>query len=303
MPDPVELFPEIANIYDFPSVHADMVFDVTRVRAYRDAIKSTVNSGDVVADVGAGTGLLSFLCLQAGARRVHAIERTNVISWARELAYRNGYLDQMVFHNADARETELAEKVDVIVSELMGHAAFEEGMAETISIAKDRFLTPSGRTIPASVVLRAALANEVDLYEHYIDAWEHFDGIDYSLMREKAIDGIYLLNVNPDHLCSDDQIILDDNFTEAPRNLEKSITFRSSRAGQVNGLVLWFDARLTSSVYLSSSPGSHTHWMQCFAPLHRPITVCSDEEIAVRISMRFRNNIGDPFLFRVSYER
>ena len=74
MLDPVELFPEVPNIYAFPCVHADMVFDKSRVAAYRDAINETVKPGDVVADLGSGTGLLSFLCLQAGAARVHAIE-------------------------------------------------------------------------------------------------------------------------------------------------------------------------------------------------------------------------------------
>ncbi len=89
MLDPVELFPEVANIYEFPSVHADLVFDETRVRAYRDAITATVKEGDVIADVGAGTGLLTFLCLKAGARKVHSIERSNVIHWAKELVFRS----------------------------------------------------------------------------------------------------------------------------------------------------------------------------------------------------------------------
>ena len=81
MLDPVELFPEVPNIYAFPCGHADMVFDKSRVAAYRDAINETVKPGDVVADLGSGTGLLSFLCLQAGAARVHAIERSDVIDF------------------------------------------------------------------------------------------------------------------------------------------------------------------------------------------------------------------------------
>ena len=184
MLDPVELFPEVPNIYDFPSVHADMIFDEARVRAYREAINATVKEGDIVADLGAGTGLLSFLCLQAGAAKVHAVERSNVIDWARELAERNGFSDCIEFHQKDAREVNLGVKVDVIVSELMGHVAFEEGMAETISVAKERFLTPGGHSIPDSVTLKAALVNERDLYRDYIDIWNKFDGIDYSVMRE-----------------------------------------------------------------------------------------------------------------------
>ena len=303
MLDPVELFPEIANIYDFPSVHADLVFDQTRVRAYREAINATVNKGDVVADLGAGTGLLTFLCLQAGARRVHAIERSEVINWAREIADRNAFSSRIVFHECDAREAQLNEQVDVLVSELMGHAAFEEGMAETISVAKNHFLAPNGRIIPRSVTLKAALANQEEVYRNYIDVWRQFDGIDYSPMREKAVRGTYLLNINPDHVCSDSRVVVAEDFTDKPRNLEKTIIFKCKRAGPVNGLVFWFDAKLTSTIFLSSEPNSQTHWMQCFAPLQNPLSVSRSEEIPIAVQIRFRNNPNDPFLFQVSCER
>ena len=66
--EPSELFPEVPNLYEFPSVHADMLLDNARVDAYSRAVAIAVRPGDVVADVGTGTGLLSFLSLQAGAR-------------------------------------------------------------------------------------------------------------------------------------------------------------------------------------------------------------------------------------------
>ena len=303
MLDPVELFPEIANIYDFPSVHADLVFDQTRVGAYRDAINATVTEGDVVADLGAGTGLLTFLCLQAGARKVHAIERSEAIAWAREIADRNDFSSRIVFHKCDAREAQLDEKVNVLVSELMGHAAFEEGMAETISVAKSHFLAPNGRIIPRSVILKAALASQDDFYRTYIDVWRQFDGIDYSSMREKAVRGAYLLDIRPDQVCSDSHVVLAENFTASPRSLKKTFVFKSWRTCTINGLVFWFDAKLTSDICLSSGPNSRTHWMQCFTPLEDPLSVSSGEEIPITVQFGFRNNRSEPFLFHVSCER
>ena len=67
--EPSELFPEVPNLYEFPSVHLDMLQDRTRLRAYRRAIERTVRPGNVVVDVGTGTGVLAFLALELSVHR------------------------------------------------------------------------------------------------------------------------------------------------------------------------------------------------------------------------------------------
>ncbi len=52
MLDPTELFPEVPNIYDFPSVHAGMLYDDERVAKYSTAIRQVVKEDDVVEDRG-----------------------------------------------------------------------------------------------------------------------------------------------------------------------------------------------------------------------------------------------------------
>ncbi len=55
-----------------------MLADKARCEAYEIAIKQNVNPKSIVADVGAGAGLLSALCLHAGAKKVIAIEETDI---------------------------------------------------------------------------------------------------------------------------------------------------------------------------------------------------------------------------------
>ena len=71
-------------------VHRTMICDRVRTEAFRRAIDSVVRPGDVVLDVGAGSGILSVLAARAGAARVYAVERTSAAVLAQELAAANG---------------------------------------------------------------------------------------------------------------------------------------------------------------------------------------------------------------------
>ncbi|MCJ7653068.1 MAG: 50S ribosomal protein L11 methyltransferase [Actinobacteria bacterium] len=296
MLEPTELFPEVPNLYEFPSVHADMVFDQERVGRYSEAIANVVRPGDVVADIGTGTGLLAFLSLKAGARRVHAIERSPAIRWAKMLAETHGYADRICFYNEDSRSVELPEKVDVVVSELIGHIAFEEGMVESLFDAKRRFLACEGKMIPKRVELRVTPVAEREVYRDYIDRWGEVAGIDYSPLREEAIKACYVTTLSDRELLSEPQTFFEVSFDgdKAPK-LQGERVFVISRSGELNGIALWFNAELTPGVGISSGPWTSTHWGQCFAPVSEPIRVKRGDRVSVRLIMKLRDEPKDVF--------
>jgi protein arginine N-methyltransferase 1 len=53
-----------------------MLADQVRMESYQRAIHEVVKKGDVVADIGTGSGILSFFAVQAGGRKVFAIEQS-----------------------------------------------------------------------------------------------------------------------------------------------------------------------------------------------------------------------------------
>jgi len=304
MLDPTELFPEVPNLYEFPSVHAGMLYDEERVAKYSAAINQVIKKGDVVADIGTGTGLLAFLCLKAGAKRVHAIERSSAIDWAKQIADKNGFSDSIIFYKQDSRDCNLPEKVDVVVSELIGHIAFEEGMAESLFDAKERFLVTNGVMLPERVVLKVALVEENEVYPECIDCWQDIGGIDYSLMREEAVKACYLSSLNDRNLLSEPKIFFSVNFKERCQlNLQDKHSFKVCRSGKINGIALWFEAYLSSNVTLSSGPWARTHWKQCFAPIATPLPVEIDDRLCVNINMQLRNTKHDSFQFEYKIKR
>ncbi len=304
MLEPSELFPEIPNLYEFPSVHADMLFDEERVNNYSKAIEQSIKPGDVVVDIGTGTGLLAFLCLKSGAERVHAIDRSAAIKWAKALSEKNGFSEKIMFYNKDSRETNLPEKADMIVSELIGHIGFEEGMVESLYDAKERFLRPGGKIIPKKVSLRVALAAETRIYSDCIDCWKPIKGIDYSILREEAVRACYLTNINDRDLVSEPQTFFLVDFIEDDKPVLKGEKiFFACRNNLVNGIAIWFDASLTNGISLSSNPWVTTHWKQCFAPVEQPVSVKAGDRLSVKLELHLRSKPSDKFEFAMAIHK
>jgi protein arginine N-methyltransferase 1 len=130
------------------SEHEEMLSDSVRVNAYHQAIQQNVAAGDVVLDLGTGTGLLAFMASRAGAAKVYAIEHSDFIEVARELAQHNN-ITNIEFVQANSREFTPPERVDVVIHEQMGDELFNENMLENLLDLRARALKPNGRLLPS----------------------------------------------------------------------------------------------------------------------------------------------------------
>ena len=130
--------------------HGHMVTDKLRTDAYAQALEQDIKTGDVVAEIGTGTGIFALLACRFGARRVYAFEPSAVIELAREIATANGFADRIEFIPKMSLESALPERADVIVSDVHGVLPFfNRGLLSLID-ARNRFLAPHGRMIPRS---------------------------------------------------------------------------------------------------------------------------------------------------------
>ena len=127
------------------SEHEEMLSDSVRVDAYHRAIARHVEPGDVVLDLGTGSGLLAFMASHAGARKVYAIEHSDFIDVAREIARHNGFTN-IEFIQTNSREFRPPEPVDVLLHEQMGDELFNENLLENVLDLRDRSLRPPARS-------------------------------------------------------------------------------------------------------------------------------------------------------------
>src|SRR5579859_3580919 len=100
--------------------YGSMVSDPVRMNAYADALRRVVTPNSVVLDIGTGPGFFAILACQLGARRVVAIEPDNVVEIARRVAAANHCADKIEFIQDLSFNVSLAERADVIVSDLRG---------------------------------------------------------------------------------------------------------------------------------------------------------------------------------------
>ena len=274
-------------------VHRSMICDRVRTDAFRRAIDSVVRPGDIVLDVGAGTGILSLFAARAGAARVYAVERTTVAVLAQELAAANGVEEIVRVIHGDVMDVELPERVDVIVSEWLGGFGIDEGMLVPVIAARDRWLKPGGVMVPCSVTAWAGLVHDRYLGETLGFLQDNpyglrLDGLVEMTINEILYSGIFRhLNEGdrrsgPGRLWTTDADLIPLERAEAPHEAETLLQVRDP--GTANALALWFSADLAPGTSLSVGPGDPpTHWGMTTAPLRSPVELAPGMVVRARV--------------------
>jgi len=258
-----------------------------RTGSYGQAISRVVRAGDVVVDIGCGSGILSFLACRAGARHVYAIESEAVIEMAKLVAAKNGFQDKITFFNDVSFAVELPEKADVIVTETMGTFGFEEGILGSLTDARDRFLKPGGKLIPHSVELFLVPVEMPQFYEHVVEFWVHgCQGFDFSPIRELTVNNFHPLKLHEGTFLSEPARVEPIVFAETKlAEIDTKVSFYASRRGRCHGLAGWFNAELMPGLQISNGPGDKgSHWGLAFFPLDRPVVVDRGNRIQAEIS-------------------
>ena len=138
-----------------PVEHARMLHDDRRTGEYLAALGQAVRPGDVVLDIGTGSGVLAIAAARAGARHVYAVEASDIAEVAERVFAVNDMADRITLVAGWSRQIELPEPPDLLVSEVIGNEPFEEEILETTLDARCRLLKPGARRAPNALTLFA----------------------------------------------------------------------------------------------------------------------------------------------------
>jgi SAM-dependent methyltransferase len=126
--------------------------DVSRTKLFKTAILRSVKPGDIVLDLGSGSGILSMFAAQAGAEKVYAVEvDPSLCERLRINAVANGFGDVIEVVCADARELQLPVAIDVVIAEMIETWLLDElQMPALNALQRSGIIKPNVRLIPAN---------------------------------------------------------------------------------------------------------------------------------------------------------
>lgn len=270
--------------------HAFCLTDTgSRLDQFAAAIAARVRPGDLVLDLGAGTGILSFLACRAGARRVYAIESGASLEFARLLATRNGFADRIELIGKPSTQVVLPERVTVIVGDIHDTFGLQARGLTSIVDARQRFLSPNGTIVPCRIQLMTVPVEASDIYQRTIDVWGRYvHGIDLSPMRTLAINQPTAARIERSQCLAEPAALATINLMEVMQpHVRGTSQMEVTRDGTLHGICGCFVTTLAEGVQMGNVPGdsSTTNFAQAFFPIESPVAVCAGDRVAVRLEM------------------
>ncbi|KAI9340427.1 S-adenosyl-L-methionine-dependent methyltransferase [Zopfochytrium polystomum] len=276
----------------------NMLQDTVRTSLYHSAIVMngpTMFRGKIVADIGAGSGILSYFAAAAGAAKVYAIEASGmaariqkmVNSTSEKNAWMSGRLEVVKGKVENVRGI----RVDTLISEPIGVLLVHERMIESYLYARDNFLKPGGSMIPSNGTIFLAPFTDANLWTQTmakVRFWEqqNFYGVDFSPLAKDAKDEIFAQPVvgNFDHrilLGPPCNHFVDFCTVQTAELLDFVIPINwiIPTTGLVHGIAGWFDINLGGLTLTTSPQAEQTHWQQVRFLFKEPLAVNAFESV------------------------
>ena len=266
-----------------PEWHVPMMNEQNRNQAYFDALKAVVTDKSNVFEIGTGSGLLAMMAAKLGAKQVVSCETVPLIAeTASQIIADNQFSNIQVIAKKSTDISvgiELAEKADILVSEIFSSELLGEHVLPSLEDAKRRLLKPNGKVIPAAGSIMVGLFTGDDIHRNLQveDAFGfNLQGFN-KIVSNKRMIARNDLNIE---LLSDSVAAFNFNF-EGESNFptqSKSLQITATKAGLCYGLVQWLqlDMNGDQKVMFENHPSQTSkvsNWQQCAYLFDVPIDV------------------------------
>jgi hypothetical protein len=281
---------DLSGFGELMGFHRHLMSDRIRTEAFLRAVEQTVKPGDVVVDLGTGTGVLAMAACRAGAAKVYAIEYGSIVDVARDLAHHNQFSERIEFVADDSRNFRAPQHVDVLVSECLGFMGLGGTMIGAVSDLAGRCIRDRGTVIPREISAFLAPV-ESRLHFEYVNCWATRYGFDFSRAQRLASNNLYVAKFLEAAWVSAPQKAGGIHFLRDRQTSQfhAALRFVTRRPCWLHGFCGWFETDLCDGVVLSTSPVNPTLvWQQVYLPLEREIELVVGGTIDVDFSITYK---------------
>ena len=236
--------------------HFAMLNDSQRNEFYRQALAKSVKPGDVVLEIGTGSGLLAMLAASSGAKHVYTIEANrHLAQLARKIIRANKLQDKITVINKMSTDVhvggDLPVQCDVLVSEILGTLLLGESALQFVADARKRLLKPGATIIPQSGRQYIALVQSEELRQiTSVQQWEGFDLHDFNALQDTVSVvfskqyGFRMSSIKHERLVGRHQVCEVDFSQDGPGSLgeEVVIPLVAEASGTVDAVLTFWEA-------------------------------------------------------------
>lgn len=263
----------------------EIIADRARLDAYAEALRRVVTPDTIVADLGAGAGILSLLACQFGARRVYAFEASGTAELIREFARDNGFSDRLVVIEEPVVEATLPERAHVLVSDLRGVLLPFMRDLRDLEHARRHHLVDRGQIIPKRCVLSAALIHAPRAFEDRRRVWASAPhGLQIASALRVVDNSWHKHHASTKDLRSEPAPWTTIDCADTTGRAAGRVAWTIEDACQVHGALVWFDADLADGITLSNHPRSErTVHGQAFFPWPRAVDLGRGDRVELEL--------------------
>jgi precorrin-6B methylase 2 len=264
------------STFDSPGPHVAMLEDRVRTTAFLAALEELVGPDDVVVDIGTGTGVLAIGAARAGARHVYAVEATPLAQQAREIVRANGLHETVTVVEGWSTRITLPERASLAVAEILGSEALEERALPALLDVRERLLRPGARLIPSKIQifgLPVSIPEDAVGMLTFTPAntarWSSWYGLELGPLTDYAARLRHRVTARIEEArtwpaLSDPVLLAEiDLATVVTPSVESVVSAAATASGEANGILAFFEARLSPGVVLSTNPAAEdgpTSW-------------------------------------------
>ena len=285
-----------------PNWHVPMMNDEYRNNFYFSALKSTINKESSILEIGTGSGLLSIMAANLGAKEINTCEANPVVAkTAIEVISENNLRDKINVIQKKSNDIKVGldinKPADILLSEVLSSEFLGEGVLPTLEDAKKRLISKNAKIIPelGGIMISLFGGDEIGKNIHT----ESFKNIKFKNFNMIIPKKHYLFRQDLKILFMSKPIeAFHFDFVEKqnfPRE-DKKISIEAIQNGKCYGVIQWIKIGMKNGLSYENNPSKLTNassWQQVLYLFEEPIEL----KIGNKVSIVCKHDRNTPWFF------